>query len=216
MSQSHSDAVPLHPTTQAHDRSTKAEVSPPEPPSMTLEAFRQILYAKILNEGVEAFNAYRQQTNYQPLDLTGLDFSEKDLTGINFSSCTLNGCNFDQAYLAESKFILANCPYASFRETDCYQASFEEADLTCCNFIQANCQHVNFSEATLDGCELNQADFTDAVLMNASLKDAVLNDTLFERSDLSGCNLTGSIDDWVIYTEVTANEHTRWGNVKPV
>jgi uncharacterized protein YjbI with pentapeptide repeats len=174
------------------------------------------LFEMIIRDGVEAFNHFRRQTEFEPLDLSGLDFTAKDLTGINLSNTNLSGCTFDFSYLAEAVLIIADLSRSSCRETDFFMANLEEADLLHCNLEQANFSSASMSEAVLTGCQAHRANFQDAELIGANFSKAQLSDADFTGANLIGVNFEGADLEWAIVESVRYDETTRWGQKIPL
>lgn len=176
---------------------------------------KQALFELIVRSGPEAFNAYRRETNYLTLDLSGVDFTGKDMAGINLSNVNLMGCTFDFAYMAESVLIMADLSRSSCRETDFYMATLEEAELHHCNLQQANFSSASLSDATFNHCQANDTRFLDADLSRAKFRKAQLNDADFTGAILKGADFTEAESEWAIFEDVQYDAQTRWGKHPP-
>ncbi len=174
------------------------------------------LFEVIVMEGVDAFNHYRRQTGYMPLDLSGLDFTAKDMAGINLSNTNLSGCNFDFAYLVESTLILADLSRSSCRETDFYMANLEEADLPHANLEQANFASASLSEAVLEGCQALRANFQDADLSQCNFRKAKLADADLTGANVMGADFRDAELEWAILEDVRFDASTQWGKNPPL
>ena len=187
---------------------------PQQPPSHS-PLNKSQLFEVIVMEGVEAFNHYRRQTGYMPLDLSGLDFTAKDMAGINLSNTNLSGCNFDFAYLVEATLILADLSRASCRETDFYMANLEEADLPHTNLEQANFASASLSESVLEGCQAIRANFQDADLSHCNFRKAKLADADLTGANLIGADLRDAELEWANLEDVRFDASTQWGKKPP-
>lgn len=147
---------------------------------------KEQLFEVIVREGVEAFNAYRQQTNNTHLDLSGLDFTAKDLTGINFSNTNLSHCSFDFAYLADADFTDCQMNRCSCRESDFYTAVLDDVEMLYSDLYKGNFGGASFVGATMTGVTAAEANFAEADFTKANLQKAVLHDTDFSGAILNG------------------------------
>ena len=127
-------------------------------------------HKKWLLEGVEAWNAKRQQSVFRP-DLTGLNFREEFQREGKLDSdgqVRLSGIDLSGAKLFSANLKLARL----------YDANLGAADLTL----------ADLTGAELDGANLKDADLTAAKIQCADLR----------RTDLIGANLLGT-NPWTAY-----------------
>lgn len=176
---------------------------------------REELFQLICDEGVDAFNAYRRETEYEVVNLSHLDFTGMDLSGINLSQSVLHGTCFDMCLMHDVTLIFAQLIRASLRETQLDLVNATEADFTEADLYQATLNGAMLLEATLEGVDARQARFSDADLSGANLKRAQLNDADFTGATLSGADLTDAEMEWAILTGVRFSPMTRWGNQTP-
>ena len=127
-------------------------------------------HKKWLLEGVEAWNAKRQQAVFRP-DLTGLNFREEFQREGKLDSdgqVRLSGIDLSGAKLFSANLKLARL----------YDANLGAADLTL----------ADLTGAELDGANLKDADLTAAKIQCADLR----------HTDLIGANLLGT-NPWTAY-----------------
>jgi uncharacterized protein YjbI with pentapeptide repeats len=133
------------------------------------------------------FNNSTFMSGYMTSTLVGCDFSQSNFTSIHFENATFTDCKFVGANCLQSRILnssFENCDFSSttFNELGAYGALFSKC---------------KFSNASLRGswlvrCRFVDCDFTECDLTNANLALSSLNSTIFERVNLSGCNLAGA------------------------
>jgi uncharacterized protein YjbI with pentapeptide repeats len=112
-------------------------------------------HLQILRQGVEAWNAWRDQYRDIRPNLNGADLGGDMLRGANFSGADLTRANFSQTNLAQT------------------------------NLIDANLAGANLTEAYLAGANLFGANFTGADLREADLPNGRLYETVFSNTNLT-------------------------------
>lgn len=134
----------------------------------------------LLLTDVDAFN---QEMDGKPVDLTETDFS-----GI-----TVNGAVFDNADLSSSSFADAHLTEVKFLGCDLTSVDFNRASLVECAFNESVLNGTDFSYATVDYCNFADADIAGGILRDADLSN----------SDFSACeNLNASrFDDSTIWPD---------------
>jgi len=124
---------------------------------------------KILKEeGVEAWNRWREISPKDRPDLRGAD-----LTGIN-----LRAAQFSRVDLRDAKLTRA----------DLVQATLTAAKLSKADLSQAILVVARLDRADLNGADLNEADFSSADLSESNLRETTLLDTNFSDARLRGAN----------------------------
>jgi uncharacterized protein YjbI with pentapeptide repeats len=171
-------------------------------------------HVALLKQGVDAWNAWRDENpgvrpdlseaNLQGVNLTGSDLTQRKVTEQKVTEANLQGANLTGADLTEANLIAANLKGADLIEAklqraNLIEANLREADLTEANLqgadlIEAKLQRANLTEANLQGADLMRAHLTRANLTRADLKRAQLGGaTLIQarlnRADLEGANL---------------------------
>jgi uncharacterized protein YjbI with pentapeptide repeats len=163
-------------------------------------------HLKLLKQGVERWNAWREKEPSVRPDLSGADLSGADLTSANLSgtdltSADLTRANLTRVNIADKKLFKMDLLGAnlskvnSFRaklranpfRANLFQANLSKANLFQANLMGANLREANLSSAILVGAALVGADLTGAILIKANLMAAVLS-----LADLTGADLTGA------------------------
>jgi uncharacterized protein YjbI with pentapeptide repeats len=122
-------------------------------------------HLQILQQGVEAWNAWRAQHRDIRPDLWGSDLSHANLAMADLSGADLHG-----AFLDETKLALAN---------------LTGADLSEANLSHANLALANLTGANLTGANLTGADLSGVNLTRADLSEVRLNETVFGDTNLT-------------------------------
>jgi hypothetical protein len=135
-------------------------------------------HLQILEQGVEAWNAWREQHKDIRPDLSEAIISMMNLARINFVETNLTGATIDRSLLTG--------------------AYFTEADLTRAALTNAAVAEANFGGATLTGAILrgsvfNKANFRSAILRGSDFTETSLALGIFDDTDLTGAILTRTI-----------------------
>jgi hypothetical protein len=122
-------------------------------------------HLKILKQGVEVWNRWREENpGIRPM-LSEANFSKADLKRVDFSRADLGFADLSFANLSEGNLggtdlSLANLSWADISQVKLSGASLIGADLSQTNLSQANLYRANLNRADLTGTNLNQADLT--------------------------------------------------------
>jgi hypothetical protein len=127
-------------------------------------------HLQILQQGVEAWNKWREQNRSISPDLSRANLRGADLRGANLRRANLRGANLSGADLREADFRRADLSGAYLREADFREADFRRADLS----------GAYLREANLTRADLREADLTRANLIGANLREANLSVYLYE------------------------------------
>ncbi len=165
-------------------------------------------HLKILKQGVEAWNRWRQENPDVQPDLVEADLSEADLGRADLGEADLNGANLRGAYLGEADLGGADLNGANLRGAYLSQADLSGAHLSEADLIEADLIGAYLSGAYLDGAHLrgaylSQADFSGVDLSEADLVEADLSGADLSRADLSGANLGRANLDRANLTQAT-------------
>jgi uncharacterized protein YjbI with pentapeptide repeats len=125
-------------------------------------------HLSILEQGVEAWNQWREANPQVRPNLYNADLYDKQLKGINFARANLVG--------------------AHLMRTDLTKADFHFCDLTCANLMAATLDGAN-----LDGADLFCANFARASLRNAQVRRTNLMGAVLVETDLTQAQLTESL-----------------------
>jgi uncharacterized protein YjbI with pentapeptide repeats len=140
-------------------------------------------HLEILQQGVEAWNAWREQNPtivpaLANADLTGMVLSQVGISGANLSGADLSGANLSRVNLSRANLSGATLDWANLSEATLNFAHLPGAGL---------------QKATLSGADLARADFTGADLSMANLQGTKSHGAMFTEANLQwGTNFTGA------------------------
>lgn len=148
----------------------------------------------LLQEGIEAWNNWREQHKETAIDLSQFHFPIVNMRGANlreakFSDSKLFSGDFRDADLREARFFFATLRNADFSQADLSGAEFINADL-----IEATLINTKLVETDLGGANLMRATLRDSDLRGADLRGADLSE-----ADLRGADLRGATVGWTVF-----------------
>ncbi len=129
---------------------------------------------------------------FETVELTDAQLTNKKLPGINLRRSQLVGANFQGGDLALADFSGANLRGADFRYANLKRADLGEADLTGANLSNCDLYEARLGYAVLNQAELNQADLRQSNLSGALLVEAKLQSANMSNVDLAGADLRGA------------------------
>lgn len=153
-------------------------------------------HLEILNQGVEAWNKWREENPDIVPDLRGADLSASNLEHINLNGTLLNKTNLSEARLNNSQgegaiftqTILSNAQIntslfakAQFTQAQMDKVQFKSAELDEASFLDANLQNSNLSMASMKGAFFSGTDLRGASLIFATFDDATLHNLRYSR-----------------------------------
>ena len=165
----------------------------------------KLKHLEILQQGVEAWNKWRQDNRGERPDLSGADLSRAFLFKAYLSEANLTGANLFGAILFQANLNKADLSEANLTEADLGEAYLIEAnlnrvDLRGVDLRKADLRGANLRGADLFEANLNRANLTEADLGEASLKGANLVSTNLAAANLSQCKIFG-ISAWKVITD---------------
>ena len=143
---------------------------------------------KRLLQGVQGWNAWREQNPALTIDLRGANLKGANLKSANLEKADLGGAWLHGADLRGAVLMDAVLDGADLDEADLRGANFWGADLRGAYLKKANLLGADLIEAGLE-----QVDFMQANLKEADLGEAVLNATVLGDIDLSHTSGLGDI-----------------------
>jgi len=160
-------------------------------------------HLEILQQGVEAWNAWRGREIGVLPNLADVELAGANLTGADFGSAILVRAKLSGAILINTHFPSANLGGADLAGADLRGASLSgaylaksnlrEANLSGATLREANLREANLFQANFSGGDLEAADLSGTQLMHANLSGANLGAAKLSFADLSGADLTGAI-----------------------
>ncbi len=140
---------------------------------------------KILREGVEAWNQWREDNLHIKPDL-----SDADLRDAHLRNAYLEGADLRDAHLRGAKLYCADLSHTDLRGADLIDADLIDAYLEGANLRNADLRDAYLRHADLSGAKLFGADLRDANLEGANLEGVNLSDRNFSGKSLIDANLT--------------------------
>jgi len=140
---------------------------------------------EILKQGVEVWEAWREENPDVNIDL-----SEADLVGVNLMRANLSEANLWGANLRGASLAGALLARANLNEADLTEAKLSGANLCDAHLNEADLIQANLSGANLTGAKLRAADLSFADLSHAHLNKVDLNFTGLRGAKLIGTDLT--------------------------
>lgn len=170
-------------------------------------------HVDILRQGVEVWNAWREEhpglqpdlniANLRQANLSGINLRETSLMGANFSMANLQGANLSKTSLRGTNFLATNLRGANLSRTNLWDTHFwnhniGSADLTNADLSYTELGGVDFSNVNLNGANLSGAylggvNLTNANLNESNFTDATLIGTSFGDRDLRVIKGLGTI-----------------------
>jgi hypothetical protein len=156
--------------------------------------------AKLMNNGTDAWNAWRRENP----DILP-DLSRARLGGTNLQWRNLTSANLKQAHLGQAILRRANLRGATLLSAGLSGANLEGADLSGADLMwarlaEADLTGANLSEASLIGADLSRANLEGANLRGANLRLSTLVETNLTDADLTGCSIYG-VSAWNLKLE---------------
>jgi uncharacterized protein YjbI with pentapeptide repeats len=166
----------------------------------------------ILEQGVDAWNRWRQKNPTILPDLNGADFRRASLIRANLRGANLREANFSETNLSEAILIGADLRRIKFNETNLMWAYLCEANLSQATLVgsalaNADLEHANLfgadlSETDLSLASLIMADLTQANLRQASLVGADLTRAILTRADFTETNLSQAYVNLTVFGDI--------------
>jgi len=187
----------------------------------------------ILKQGVEAWNAWRQEHESISPDLSNADLSKAALSGADFTNSNLNHIDLSNTSMNGANFTSVDCQYANLRcsklaDAVLEKAAFRGTDLTHAELTNALLKKVKINDATawyadfsgadlrgayLFGTDFREAKFCCADLSGANIMHANLNGADFTDAKLDACKIYGT-SVWALggVSDVESQYSLQYGN----
>ncbi|BAB78209.1 pentapeptide repeat-containing protein (plasmid) [Anabaena sp. FACHB-709] len=143
----------------------------------------------ILRQGVEVWNAWRENNPDINPDLSCLNFNKIDLDGFNFSNTVIFGSTFGSSSLRKTLFTRAFLQNTDLAGVDLTGSNLRGAFLNKANLLGANLCQVDLSYADLSETDLSSSCLIKAKLLQTNLVRAYLAGANLVDADLSHANL---------------------------
>jgi hypothetical protein len=158
-------------------------------------------HLQILQQGVDAWNAWRERNRDIRPDLSEANLKRANLKSANLNEAALSGANLSHAALHAANLKHANLSHASLSG-----AGLGDTDLRSTDLSSANLSHTNLGDANLSGADLSEADlshasfirtnFTRTNLTGADVSEVHLEDTVFGDTNLTAVRGLETCHHW--------------------
>lgn len=142
-------------------------------------------HIKILQQGIEAWNQWREENQDIQPDLSLANLRDAKLEGADLSLTKLGGADLMGADLRGADLKGADLRSAKLKEADLRGARLWSAKLINAGLICAKLEGADLPYAKLMGAVLWSADLSRAKLQHADLRSALLKGTNLEKADVS-------------------------------
>ena len=142
-------------------------------------------HPKILKQGVEVWNRWREDNVGVDADLSGIDLKRAKLNRINLFRATLTGVNFYGVEMNWADLKEANLKRANLRNASFGESYVDHADLSYSVLAETN-----FGHAYMSGSNLSNSDLKGTKFINADLKDVDFTDSTLNHANLLFANVT--------------------------
>ena len=149
-----------------------------------------------LNEGVAAWNRWRQEHADVMPDLSGVNLDQANLARANLLGANLIGAILSKSDLREAILERADLSGARLEDANLRWAKMSAANLSRATLTNADLGRVDLHAADLRGAQigkvnLSNADLHEENLSHSNLENAVLVETNLEGANLSDCFVYG-------------------------
>ena len=146
-------------------------------------------HLKILRQGVEAWNEWRQanpriKSRPSRINLSGAHLARADLADVNLSDANLSGANLISAHLSGANLKGAMVSHARMNGAQLQRANLQRVALWGADLRMASLIAADLSWADLSGSDMTYSD-----LAGAGLQWSNLSGVNFNLAELSGANL---------------------------
>jgi len=168
-------------------------------------------HLKILKQGVEAWNKWREENPEVKPELPFVDIAGSNLEGINLEGAMLNGANLQGAFLDRANFQGAKLCMtklqgahlvgSNFQKAEVYWSFIQAADLRLSNLRKANFSFSNLQAANFTGTLLQGANFSYVIVdgETAIVRAQVDRNTNFEGVGLDSMRIDPGIKQLLEY-----------------
>ena len=150
------------------------------------------IHLKILSKGIDVWNKWKKEHQYEEQDLSEIDLQFADLRGANFINVNLKKSNFFGANLTDANFLMADLRNAQFSQARLSNATLYSATLYNADFAGADLSYARLGKAKMRAAKLLSTILRGANLTEADLSDASCRASYFEKANLSRANLSGT------------------------
>lgn len=161
----------------------------------------------LLKQGVDVWNAWRENNPAVVIDLSDTDLGGFDLSGVIFRYADLSAAYLCNTILIESDLSNATLVGATLRSAKLSYANLSDADLSDADIIGSHLAESKLIKANLTGSKIIGADLTSADLTNAELNSADLSYSDLTKANLFKANLSNAscVESKLINTDLCSS-----------
>jgi uncharacterized protein YjbI with pentapeptide repeats len=163
-------------------------------------------HLEVLQQGVEAWNQWREMNPEEAPDLSKANLSKTDLTKANLSRTNLSEANLNETNLSKAYLFEANLSKVDLRGTNLTGVDLSKAHLWGADLRGINLVGTHLSEAYLRGTDLSRADLTGANLRGTCFSEANLSRVDLSEANLKGADLSKANLNRAILSKATLSE----------
>jgi uncharacterized protein YjbI with pentapeptide repeats len=160
-------------------------------------------HIKILKQGVDAWNKWREQNPDVRPELRFANFSGTNLSGANLSGAYLSDATLSSADFSDADLSSADLIRADLRDADLRDANLAGADLRTASLIRAGISNANLSGADLSSADIDDANLSGTILIGANLSNTKLFGANLSSADLQNAIFAGT---WLRGTTFANND----------
>jgi len=153
-------------------------------------------HLKILQQGRDSWNEWREDNKYEEVDLSTADLRGKNLSGyylwrVNLYRARLQRSNLYKADLYRANLSQANLKEANLSEADIRRADLSDGDLQMVKLCAADLSFANLTGANLQGADFENTSLAYTIFGDTDLRDA-------RRLDRCRHKFTSTIDQMTL------------------
>jgi hypothetical protein len=161
----------------------------------------------LLQQGIEAWNQWRESHRNEEMDLQDADLQTAGLKGVNFSRvnlerANLSGARLERANLSSARLRNTNLSHARLDHANFTYARLDKANLAFAHLENAVFHFASMKGADLRGANLKRASLEDARLQNANFAHAHLEKTVLACADCTNTEFVGAVLNGANFTAV--------------
>lgn len=168
-------------------------------------------HVKILKQGVDAWNKWRQENpgilpDLSRADLSGAHLSFARLTDVLLHDADFSGAQLNSADLNAADLTATNLSHANLGSANLTFAHLNNANLTAAYLSSADLSGADLRGADLSGVDLSFAHLSSADLSLAKLSRAYLSNVDLNGADLTRADLSHARLGWTAFGNVDLSE----------
>ena len=148
-----------------------------------------------LQEGVAAFNDWRDANSDDPIDLSGANLSGAVLDQVNFGQADLSNANLSGVKMDSGNLSGANLSGANLSQADLSYSAMSRANLSGANLSGTNLNGVFMSNANLSGANISGAILSSITAKDVNLTGVDLNTAAALTGEISRASTTRVVGD---------------------